>query len=86
MTMTTMSVRVDERDKKLFDSFCDQAGMNASVAVNMFVKKVLREHRIPFAVELDPFFSESNMAELRRRIADGPEHWHTHELIDADDD
>jgi DNA-damage-inducible protein J len=81
-----MSIRVDEHDKKLFDSFCDQTGMNASVAVNMFVKKVLREHRLPFAVELDPFFSESNMAELRRRIADGPEYWHAHELIETDDD
>ncbi|MDR0445579.1 MAG: type II toxin-antitoxin system RelB/DinJ family antitoxin [Oscillospiraceae bacterium] len=86
MAMTTMSIRVDEQDKKQFDLFCDQTGMNASVAVNMFVKKVLREHRLPFAVEADPFYSESNMAELRRRAADGPEHWHTHELIEADDD
>jgi DNA-damage-inducible protein J len=81
-----MSVRVDEQDKKLFDLFCDRTGMNASVAVNMFVKKVLRENRLPFAIELDPFFSESNMVELRRRIADGPEHWHTHELIEPDND
>ncbi|MDR1330372.1 MAG: type II toxin-antitoxin system RelB/DinJ family antitoxin [Oscillospiraceae bacterium] len=86
MAMTTMSIRVDERDKKLFDSFCDQTGMNVSVAVNMFVKKVLREQKLPFIVELDPFYSESNMAELRRRVTDGPEHWHTHELIEADDD
>jgi DNA-damage-inducible protein J len=60
--------------------------MNASVAVNMFVKKVLKEHRLPFVVELDPFYSESNMAELRRRVADGPEHWHTNEFIETDDD
>jgi DNA-damage-inducible protein J len=81
-----MTIRLDVQDKKRFDLFCDQTGMNPSVAVNMFVKKVLREQKLPFTVELDPFYSTSNMDELRRRIADGPEHWHTHELIEADDD
>jgi DNA-damage-inducible protein J len=53
MAMTTMSIRVDEQDKRLFDSFCNQTGMNASVAVNMFVKKVLQEREIPFTVRPD---------------------------------
>ncbi|MDR1062039.1 MAG: hypothetical protein LBL83_12735, partial [Clostridiales bacterium] len=39
-----------------------------------------------FEVAVDPFYSETNMAELRRRISDGPEHWHIHELIEADND
>jgi DNA-damage-inducible protein J len=86
MESTTITVRLDVQDKKRFDLFCDQTGMNTSVAVNMFVKKVLREQKLPFTVELDPFYSTSNIEELRRRIADGPEHWHTHELIEADDD
>jgi DNA-damage-inducible protein J len=87
MAMTTMSIRVDEQDKKLFDTFCNMTGMNASVAVNMFVKRVLREQKLPFAVELDPFYSEANMERLRRGIAalnagKGVEH----ELIEADDE
>jgi DNA-damage-inducible protein J len=86
MAMTTMSIRVDERDKKRFDLFCDQTGMNASVAVNMLAKKAQQEQRLPFAVAIDPFYSEPNRAELRGRIADGPEHGHTHELIEAGDD
>ncbi len=32
-------------------------------------KKVGREKRIPFEVSVDPFYSESNMAHLRRGIA-----------------
>jgi DNA-damage-inducible protein J len=87
MAMTTMSIRVDEQDKKMFDAFCDMTGMNASVAVNMFLKKVLREQRLPFAVELDPFYSEANMERLRRGIAalnagKGVEH----ELVEVDDE
>jgi DNA-damage-inducible protein J len=52
MALITMSIRVDEQDKKRFDAFCEQTGMNASVAVNMYVKKVLRDQRLPFAVEI----------------------------------
>ncbi|MDR2357301.1 MAG: type II toxin-antitoxin system RelB/DinJ family antitoxin [Oscillospiraceae bacterium] len=68
MAMTTMSIRVEEQDKKQFDLFCDQTGMNASVAVNMFVKKVLQEHRLPFAVEI-PFQPEQAARNRERLLA-----------------
>jgi DNA-damage-inducible protein J len=61
-----MTVRLDAQDKKNFDVFCARTGMNASVVVNMFVKKVLQEQRLPFAVEIDPFYSEENMRRLTR--------------------
>ena len=32
-----------------------------STAFNIFVKKMIREKRIPFDVSIDPFYSESNM-------------------------
>ena len=35
----------------------------------MLCKKVSREHRIPFEITADPFYSESNMAHLRWGIA-----------------
>jgi DNA-damage-inducible protein J len=71
MAQTTLSVRMDETVKKQFDAFCAEVGMNASVAINIFVKAVLREHRIPFeiAVNDDPFYSEANMARLKKSIA-----------------
>lgn len=68
MAQTTMSIRVDENDKKRFELFCNQTGMNVSVAVNMFIKAVLREDRLPFEVKTDPFYSEKNMLALNESI------------------
>ena len=35
----------------------------------MFLVKVGREKRIPFEINADPFYSEENIAELERRVA-----------------
>lgn len=67
--MATLNVRIDDDVKKQFDAFCSQVGMNASVAVNLFVKAVLREQRIPFPIASDPFWSEANQEVLHRSIA-----------------
>ena len=53
MSQSTINVRVDGDDKKRFEQFCSDTGMNVSVAINMFIKAVLREHRLPFAVQSD---------------------------------
>ena len=47
MAQATLSIRVDSDDKKKFETFCNETGMNVSVAVNMFMKKVIREQKIP---------------------------------------
>ncbi|MCL1980169.1 MAG: type II toxin-antitoxin system RelB/DinJ family antitoxin [Proteobacteria bacterium] len=67
MSQTTLSVRMDADIKKRFDTFCADAGMNATVAVNMFARAVLREQRIPFAItgSDDPFYSIKNQARLK---------------------
>ena len=71
MDQTTFSVRMDSEIKKQFDEFCAKVGMNTTVAFNMFARAVLREKRLPFEVttESDPFYSESNLAHLRRGVA-----------------
>lgn len=86
MAQITMSIRVDEQDKKRFDEFCSETGMNASVAVNMYIKTVLREQKLPFEVKTDPFYSEANMERLKRAIADADagRNMHEHELIEVD--
>lgn len=70
MAQTTLSVRMDENVKKQFDSFCSEVGMNASVAVNLFAKAVLRERKIPFEIALndDPFYSMENKERLKKSI------------------
>ena len=71
MPQTTFSVRMDSEVKKQFDDFCNNVGMNASTAFNMFARAVLREKRLPFDVttQRDPFYSESNQAFLREAVA-----------------
>lgn len=87
MAQTTLSVRMDELTKKQFDEFCSEVGMNASVAVNLFAKAVLRERRIPFEIsaDSDPFYSDANMKRLKKSIGQleggkGKEH----DLIEVD--
>ena len=71
MPQTTFSVRMDSEVKKQLDDFCTQVGMNTTTAFNMFARAVLREKRLPFDVttKTDLFYSESNLAHLRRGIA-----------------
>jgi len=62
---------MDSEVKEQFDEFCSQVGMNTTVAVNMFVRAVLRDKRLPFDVTTEPdqFYCESHLAHLRRGIA-----------------
>ena len=50
MALATLTARVDEKDKASFDTFCSNVGLNTSTAINLFVKAVLRENRIPFEI------------------------------------
>ncbi|MBR3416808.1 MAG: type II toxin-antitoxin system RelB/DinJ family antitoxin [Clostridia bacterium] len=50
MAQSTFSVRMDETLKKQFDGLCQEFGMNASVAINVFARAVVRERRIPFEI------------------------------------
>ncbi len=69
MKYTNLSARVEVNDKRKFEKFCENTGMNVSVAVNLFIKKVLRENSLPFTIEYDPFYSESNMKALMHSIS-----------------
>lgn len=50
MATTNLTVRVDEDIRKEFDSFCENVGLNATSAVNMFIKAVVRTRTLPFIV------------------------------------
>lgn len=50
MAQSTFSVYVDEKLKKQFDELCSDFGMTASTAINVFVRAVVRERRIPFEI------------------------------------
>ena len=64
-----VNFRLDEADKKRMENVCNELGLSMSAAFTIFAKKVGREHRIPFEVSVDPFYSENNLAHLRRGVA-----------------
>ena len=64
-----VNFRLDEADKKRMENVCNELGLSMSAAFTIFAKKMGREHRIPFEVSVDPLYSESNVAHLRRGMA-----------------
>lgn len=89
MAQSTITARVDEKDKVNFDAFCSNVGLNTSTAINLFVKAVLRENRIPFEIvqTADPFFSEANMAYVKKSVQELKEgKGKAHELIEVEDE
>lgn len=70
MSLSTLTARVDSQDKIDFDSFCSSVGLNTSVAINLFVKAVLRENRIPFEIaqSSDPFYLKSHIDYVKKSV------------------
>lgn len=68
MAQTTVSVRMDHTLKKDFDNVCNDLGLSMTTAITMLAKKMTREKRLPFEVSVDPFYSDENMARLRKPI------------------
>ena len=50
MPQTPMTIRIDSQQKAKFDSLCEQFGMSANTAINIFVRQVIRLRRIPFTI------------------------------------
>lgn len=66
--MTTVSLRFDDEMKKQLDEMCAEMGMNLTTFFMIYAKKALRDRRIPFeiAAPLEPFYSDSNMEQLKK--------------------
>ncbi len=84
-----VNFRMDEQLKKNVEDICQRMGMNLTTLLTICCKKVEQERRIPFDItaDPDPFYSESNIRELRRRIDDiksGTAKLEEHDLIEVD--
>ena len=80
---------IDEQLKNNVEDICYRMGMDLATLLTICCRKVEQERRIPFDVTAapDPFYSESNMRELKRRldaIKDGTAVLGEHELIEED--
>ena len=54
MAQVAMTVRMDNQQKVIFDSLCEQFGMSANTAINVFVRAVIRSRSIPFNISATP--------------------------------
>ncbi len=70
MAQVLVNFRLDEDDKKGMEEVCRDLGMSMSTAFTIFAKKMRREKRIPFDVSIDPFYSEANMAYLKKVMSE----------------
>ena len=68
-----VNIRMNRELKKQFETFCDEVGINMTTAFTMFVKKTLREHRIPFDIGYDKAESKE-LASILKEINDMKQH------------
>lgn len=86
--MAQVSFRIDSEIKQGAERVLDDLGLSMSAAITVFLKKVAREHRIPFDLSVDPYYSESNiryLEKVKRDIDEGRAHIAEHDLIEVDD-
>ena len=85
MAQAMASFRMDESLKEQMEKTCREMGLTVTSAYTMFATKVTREQRIPFEITADPFYSEANMARLRKNAEEMDRTGGTIHEVDLDD-
>lgn len=85
--MVSVNFKLDADTKKSMENVCSELGLSMTAAFTIFAKTVTRERRIPFDLTLnpDPFYSESNIRYLEKKMQDyksGNLHIVHHDLIE----
>ena len=83
--MAQISFRVDDDVKMSAEQTLDTIGLSMSSVLNVFLKTIAREKRIPFELTADPFYSASNISYLEQKMNDyknGKLKFAAHELIE----
>jgi len=74
MSMSTVTVRVDEQTKKGASDVLEDLGLDVSTAVRMFLRQVFIRGQLPIELLQDPFYSEASQSALHdsiRQLGDG---------------
>ena len=66
--MATVSFRMDDALKRQTEMILEELGLNMTTAMTMFAKTIVREQRLPLDLSIDPFYSVTNQARLKRAI------------------
>ena len=64
MAQVSMTVRMDSQLKKQFNELCNEIGMSANTAINVFVNAAVRTRSIPFKIDLKAAPKEEPMSGL----------------------
>jgi len=64
-----INFRMDADLKNNMEKVCRDLGLTLTAAFTLFATKVAKKKRIPFEVAVDPFYSDQNMARLKKSIA-----------------
>ncbi|HCC36160.1 MAG TPA: type II toxin-antitoxin system antitoxin, RelB/DinJ family [Treponema sp.] len=89
MASTSITIRMDKDLKKQAETLFAEIGMNMTTAFTVFAKTAVRQRKIPFELEADPFYSPANLERLRKAAADiesGKAKFTEHELIEVESD
>ena len=87
MSNTSMNIRMDSSIKTQAQELFAQFGLDMTTAVNMFLRQSIRQQGIPFALQLDPFYSEVNQERLLKAAARMEQTGGTiHDLIEVEDE
>ena len=88
METLTLNVRVDANDKKSFEQFCSSVGMNVSTAVNLFIKAVLREQRLPFEIQATNYdnYIREKLQEAEEKLKNGTRRYTKEEILKSVND
>ena len=90
--MQDIVVSMDDELKLSFEEVCADIGISIPSAILIFARRVARDRKIPCErtaspLLSDPFYSESNMAHIRRGIAAFKAgKFAKHDLIEVEDD
>ena len=67
--MAYINVEIDERTIKEVTPILEQIGLSLNDALSIYLNKIAKEHRIPFEISIDPFYSPENQKRLLKSIA-----------------
>jgi len=75
MAQSAVTVRLDSELKSKFDELCNQFGMSANTAFNIFVNAVVRSRSIPFPIKGSQISvpNAMDLFELQRKTVENSE-------------
>ena len=85
MESLNISVCVDANDKKNFEQFCENVGMNVPTAIKMFIKVVKKKKKLPLEIRSKSFSDTiyETLQEAELEMDKNPKRYSKEDVIDS---